>query len=202
MRDRTPPGRSAAASKPDAGGLAYDYVAERAKRWLGDDLRRTRAGLARIAGLRVDQVHELLNGERKPTQRAMRALARAVGVDFDEVESSAATWAQSSDRRPEVLAPTVSGSPARRGSRPNAEKKSAPGVDPVTTNDRYPNRARAVQAALLLAHDARDIETVLAVVLPPGTNDPEPRAWISWIDRAREERLQSPVRRPRQRRTP
>ena len=136
----------------------------------------------------------------------MRAVAKAVGVDFNDLEASAATWVQSAKSaalpksavQPAPPAPTPMKTPRR------AQSSSEKTVREVSVSaDRYPNRARALQAASLLDHDPRDLETVLAVVLPPGTVDPAPRAWISWVDRAREERLTAEApKRPRQRRTP
>lgn len=200
MRGRTPnPRDEAARPQEQAQKQVFGYVSERAKRWLDEDLKRTRAGLARKAGLRIEQVHEVLNGDRKPTERAMRAIAKAVGVDFEELEVSAATWVKTAANAapPSLPAPA----PARRAQ--SSEKATRAAAAVSAPMDRYPNRARAMQAASLLDHDPRDIETVLAVVLPPGTTDPAPRAWISWVDRARDERLAAETpKRSRQRRTP
>ncbi len=205
MSGRTPTPRAEAARPQDhTRQQVYGYISERTKRWLGEDLKRTRAGLARKAGLRVEQIHEVLNGDRRPTERSMRAIARAVGVDFDELEVSAASWMQSAKSAAAPALPSAVKAPSRR-TQSSSEKVGggAVAVSATAPADRYPNRARALQAASLLDHDPRDLDTVLAVVLPPGTADPAPRAWMSWVDRAREERLAAEApKRPRQRRTP
>jgi transcriptional regulator with XRE-family HTH domain len=192
---KTRSGSSSDGSSPDSTSLVFGYVAERAQRWLEEDLKRTRASLARKAGLRPDQIHEILNGERRPTVRSMRAVARALGLDFEDLEQSAAQWVQSAQTF------AAAGSTGSRAARGASDKLVRVVEEP---SERYPNRAKAVEAAALLEHDPRDVETVLAIVLPPGTTDPTPRAWMSWIERAREERLgaSGPVRRSRPRRTP
>jgi transcriptional regulator with XRE-family HTH domain len=192
MKARSTPSHDASASDPTA--LVFGYVAERARRWLDEDLKRTRAGLARKAGLRADQIHELLNGERRPTERSMRAVARALGIDFEDLEQSAAQWIASAE--------TFSGVGAQRRSTDESIRVVGPSHPAPLAGGRYPNRAKAVEAAALLEHDHRDVETVLAIVLPPGTPDPAPRAWMSWIERAREERLAAAPTRKRSRRTP
>jgi transcriptional regulator with XRE-family HTH domain len=164
MKARSTPSHDVAASDPTA--LVFGYVAERARRWLEEDLKRTRAALARKAGLRADQVHEMLNGECRPTLRSMRAVARALDIDFEELEQSAAQWVQSAQTF------AAAGSTGSRAARVASDKVAR--EDPP--RDRYPNRAKAVEAAVLLEHDPRDVETVLAIVLPPGTTDPTPRA--------------------------
>lgn len=164
--------------------LVAVYLAESAQSWLDADLRRTRAGLARVAGLTAGQVHDLLDGRRRPTQRSLRALSRAVGASYDELEQAASQWlAKGSPRRPTPRrAPRGAASPAR-ALRAVSSAATAP--------DRYPNRARALAAAKLLDHDPRDIEAVMAVVLPPGAVDPAPQVWLHWVERARDERTDS-----------
>lgn len=154
--------RSSDARPKEAAPLVLGYIRSRADAWLADDLRRTRAGLARLSGLTAEQVHDLLNGSRTPTQRSLRAVARALGISFDDLDQSAKLWAE-------------------RASHPTPPAASNPG-------DRYPNRARAIAAAAMVDHDPRDIETVRAVVLPPGVTDPAALVWLRWIDKAREER--------------
>lgn len=159
MSEKRPSRSSDTRAKYDH-SLAIGYVRGRANAWLAEDLTRTRAALARLAGLTAEQVHELLNSSRTPTQRSMRAVARALGIEYDDLETAVKQWAQRS-----------------------------PDPEPPTAGDnRYPNRARAIKAALLVDHDARDIATVREVVLPPGVADPSALVWLRWIDRAREER--------------
>lgn len=161
--------------------LVAEYLADRAQRWLASDSKRTRAGLARAAGLSAAQVHDALDGVRKPSERSMRAMARAMGLAYDDVEEAAAAWLR--QRRP----PTRSAEARSPTPRRVATPRGAPAQSRL--RERYPNRARAVAAAELLDHDPVDVAAVLEVVLPPGAPDPAPRAWMAWIEKAREERL-------------
>ncbi len=201
MKEGTPKtGRGGTPEAPDPNGLVADYLADRVKRWLESDLRRSRSGLARTAGLRAEQVHDLLDRAGRPTLRSMRAVARAVGIAFDDLEEAAHEWISTRDG--------ITANRAQGKLRPSVPRADSPSTDSpasrLRSDERYPNRVRAVQAAVLLQHDPADIQAVREVVLPPGTDDPTPRAWMSWIEKAREERTRKAgaARAHRSRRTP
>lgn len=172
-----PPGR---ARTPKSGELLSSYIADRAHAWLQRDLRRTRAGLANSAGLTPERVHDFLDGTRRPTQRTLRALSKALGTNFGDLESAAEEWLAEQRKRKRRPSP-----------RPTARERAKTPA-PV---EKYPNRAKALVAAKMIDHDPRDIAAVLEVVLPPGSPDPSPRTWMVWVDRARTERLAAEQRR-------
>jgi len=166
-----PPGRS---RTPKSGELLSSYVADRAHAWLHRDLKRTRAGLANSAGLTPERVHDFLDGTRRPTQRTLRALSKALGTNFGDLESAAGDWLAEQRRQ-------------KRGKSPRAVRAQR-SKTPASV-EKYPNRAKALEAAKTIDHDPRDIAAVLEVVLPPGSPDPSARTWLVWVDRARTERL-------------
>jgi len=184
------PSRPQAAKRsatPKSGELVSAYIVDRAEAWLGDDLRRTRAGLARSAGLTAERVHDFLDGARHPTQRTLRAVAHAVGTNFGELETAAQGWLVDQRRQKRRTTPR----PARgdRSKTPDRVESNRIESNKASRREKYPNRAMALQAAQLVEHDPEDIAAVREVVLPPGSPDPSPRTWLLWVERARTERL-------------